>query len=148
MDTEVNDEPINILLIEDNHTDIRMIKEIFKEFKTKTNIYAITNGIEALEFLNKKENYHNKPLPNLIMLDLNIPLINGFKVLKEIKTDDKLKHIPVIVLTTSHNPNDLSKAYELQANCFMNKPICFDEYNTLLKHIEECWLKINSINKN
>ncbi|MGB9979358.1 response regulator [Methanobacterium sp.] len=142
MDTEVNDEPINILLIEDNHTDIRMIKEIFKEFKTKTKIYPVTNGVEALEFINKKENCHNNPSPDLILLDLNIPLIDGFKVLKEIKTDDKFKHIPVIVLTTSHNPEDLSKAYELQANYFMNKPICFDEYNTLLKHIEEYWLKI------
>ncbi|MEN6290947.1 MAG: response regulator [Methanobacterium sp.] len=142
MDIEPNDEAVNILLIEDNHTDIRMIKEIFKEFKTKTKIHSITNGIEALKYLNKKEKYQNKADPDLILLDLNIPLIDGFKVLKEIKSNDKLKKLPVIVLTTSHNPEDFLKACKLQADCFMNKPLCFDEYNIVLQHIEECWLKI------
>lgn len=140
MDIKANDEPVNILLIEDNNMDIRMIKEIFKEFKTKTKINSITNGIEALKYLNKKEKYQNEADPDLIILDLNIPLIDGFKVLKEIKTNVKLKDLPVIILTTSHNPEDFLKACKLQANCFMIKPLCFDEYNILLHHIEKYWL--------
>ena len=141
MDNTGEKEIFNVLLIEDNHADIRMIKEIFKELNTKIILNIAHNGVEALKFLNKKEKYQNMENPDLILLDLNIPLINGFKVLKEIKTDDKLKHIPVIVLTTSHNPEDFLKACKLQADCFMNKPLYFDEYNIVLQHIEECWLK-------
>lgn len=141
MDNAGEKEIFNVLLIEDNHADIRMIQEIFKEFNAKTILNITHDGVEALKFLNKKEKYQNMENPDLILLDLNIPLINGFKVLKEIKTNDKLKHIPVIVLTTSHNPEDFLKACELQADCFMNKPLYFDEYNIVLQHIEECWLK-------
>lgn len=141
MDNAGKKEIFNVLLIEDNHADIRMMQEVFKELNTKTILNITHNGVEALKFLNKKEKYQNMENPDLILLDLNIPLINGFKVLREIKTNDKLKHIPVIVLTTSHNPKDFLKACELQADCFMNKPLYFDEYNLVLQHIEECWLK-------
>jgi FOG: CheY-like receiver len=133
----------NVLLIEDNHADIRMIKEIFKEFNTEAMINVVTNGVEALKFLNKEHEYENSTSPNLILLDLNIPLINGFEVLEEIKTDNELKNIPVIVLTTSRAKKDFLKAQELQVDCFITKPLDYDEYKTILQHIEECWLKIN-----
>ena len=135
----------NILLIEDNLADRRLITEIFKELNTKTNFYITTDGVEALKFLNKKEKYQNKPVPNLILLDLNIPKIDGFEVLKEIKTNDKLKDIPVLILTTSTNQEDFLKAQKLQASCYINKPMCYEEYNILLQHVEACWLKIKSV---
>ena len=127
---------VKILLIEDNPADVRIIQELFKEFKMKTKLDTVSNGVEALNFLNKKEKYENKVNPDLILLDLNIPLIDGFEVLKEIKTNDKLKNIPVLVLTTSTNQKDFLKSYELQANCFMIKPLCYEEYNILLQRIE------------
>ena len=135
----------NILLIEDNLADSRMIQEIFKEFNPKTKIHTVDNGFEALKYLNKKEKYRNTSVPDLIFLDLNIPQINGFEVLKEIKANDKLKNVPVLILTTSTDQKDFLKAQKLQADCFINKPLDYDEYNTLLRHIDECWLKIKSV---
>ena len=137
----------NILLIEDNLADSRLITEIFKEFDTKTNFYIVTDGVNALKFLNKKEKYQNKPVPNLILLDLNIPKIDGFEVLKEIKTNDNLKNIPILILTTSNTKENFLKAQELQADCFITKPLYYEEYDTLLQHVEACWLKIKSTNK-
>lgn len=135
---------LNILLIEDNLADTRLIKEIFKERNTKTNIYTVSNGVEALKFLNKEEKYQNRANLNLILLDLNIPLIDGFEVLKEIKSNEKLNDIPVIILTTSHNQEEFLRAQKLQADCFITKPLYYTEYDTILRHIEECWLKIKS----
>jgi FOG: CheY-like receiver len=140
-----NKEHASVLLIEDNHADIRMIKEIFKEFNTKAMINVVTNGVEALKFLNKE--HENSTSPNLILLDLNIPLIDGFEVLKEIKGNNKLKNISLIILTTSHSKEDFLKAQELQVDCFINKPLCYDEYKIILQHIKECWLKINLFSK-
>jgi CheY-like chemotaxis protein len=145
MDNSEDKGIINILLIEDNPADTRIIKEIFKEFKTKTKLHIINNGIEALKFINKKEKYKNTPGPDLILLDLNLPQINGFEVLKEIKTNNKLKNITVIVLTTSTNQEDFLKAQKLQADCFITKPLHYDEYNILLQHVEECWLNVKSV---
>jgi CheY-like chemotaxis protein len=144
MDNLDNKLKLNVLLIEDNPADVRMIQEVMNEFKIKTKVYAVNNGVEALKFLNKKEKYENNPDIDLILLDLNIPLINGFEVLKEIRANDKLKDTLVFVLTISHNQEDFFKTYELQANCFMSKPLYFDEYEILLQHIEECWLNVKS----
>ena len=141
MDNLNNKGHVNVLLIEDNHADIRIIKEIFKEFNTKINMETVTNGVEALKFLNKEHKYENSINPNLILLDLNIPLMDGFEVLKEIKNNDKLKNMPIIILTTSHSKEDYLKAQKLQADCFITKPLNYDEYNSFLQHIMECWLK-------
>ena len=141
MDNADEKEIFNVLLIEDNHADIRMMQEIFKELNPKTNFYTVTNGVEALNFLNKKEKHQNTINPDLILLDLNIPLIDGFEILKEVKTNKTLKYIPVIILTTSRNQEDFLKAQKLQADCFITKPLYYSEYKNILKHIEECWLK-------
>ena len=130
----------NILLIEDNPADVRMIQELFKEFKTKTKLYTVNNGIDALKFLNKEERYENKSDIDLILLDLNIPIINGFEVLENIKNNHRLKDISIFVLTTSPNQEDFFKAYELDANCFMAKPSHLEDYHALLQHIEESWI--------
>lgn len=142
MDNLKNRGIVNVLLIEDNHADIRMIQEIFKDFNTKIGVNVITNGVEALKFLNKEEKYKNKVNTDLIFLDLNIPLIDGLEVLKKIKNNDKLKNIPVLILTTSRAKEYYLKAKELQADCFIIKPLYYDEYKTILQHIEECWLKV------
>lgn len=144
MDDPKAQETYNILLIEDNHADARMINEIFKEFNKKIKLYTINNGAEALKFLNKKEKNQNMLFLDLVLLDLNIPLINGFEILKEIKSSNKLKNIPVIILTTSTNKEDFLKARKLQADCFITKPLYYHDYNNVLKHIEECWLKAKS----
>ena len=145
MDDLKDKERVNVLLIEDNHADIRMVKELFKEFNRKTSITTVYNGVEALKFLSKKEKCHVDI--DLILLDLNIPLIDGFEVLKEIKNNNKLKNIPVLVLTTSSAKEDFLKAQELEADCFITKPLDYDEYNSFLQHIGECWLKIKSSSK-
>lgn len=147
MDNLNDKRKINILIIEDNLADSRMIQELLNEFNTKTKLYTVRNGVEALKFLNKKEKYQHEVDPDLILLDLNIPLIDGFEVLKEIRTNKILNHIPVLVLTTSNCENDFLKAQKLQADCFITKPLDYDEYNKLLKHVEECWLKVKSSNK-
>ena len=141
MDTEDNNETVKVLLIEDNHADVRIVQELFKDFKTKTELYAVNDGVEALEFLNKKGKYENKVYPDLILLDLNLPQMDGFEVLKEIKNNDDLKDIPVIVLTTSNTETDILKAHKFQVNCFITKPLAFDEYEIMLQNIEEFWLK-------
>ena len=140
MDNLYSKKIFNILLIEDNPADVRMIQEIFKEFETKTKLYTVNNGIDALKFLNKEEKYENKTDIDLILLDLNIPLVNGFEVLEHIKNNHRLNDISIFVLTTSPNQEDFFKAYELNANCFMAKPAHLEEYHALLLHIEESWI--------
>jgi FOG: CheY-like receiver len=142
MDNLKNIGTVNVLLIEDNYADIRMIQEIFRDFNTELGVNVVTNGVEALKFLNKEEEYKNKVDTDLIFLDLNIPLIDGFEVLKKIKNNNELKNIPVLILTTSRAEEDYLKAQELQADCFINKPLYYDEYKTILQHIGKCWLKI------
>ncbi len=132
---------VRILLVEDNQADVRIIKEILKDFKTKIQLYTVKDGIDALHFLNKKEKYENVPGPDLILLDLNLPRKNGRELLSDLKTDANLKNIPVIILTTSNTEKDIINAYELQANCFITKPIEFNEYKKVLRNIEELWLK-------
>ena len=144
MNNQNNKRPFDILLVEDNPPDVRMIQEIFNGFHTETKLYNVHNGVEALKFLNKKEKYQNEITPDLILLDLNIPLINGFKVLKEIKNNENLSKIPTIILTTSTYKNDFLKAQKLKADCFITKPLTYTKYHTLLKHIQDCWLKSKS----
>ena len=140
MDNLTNSGKVDVLLIEDNPADVRMIYEIFKEFDLEVGLHVIDNGIEALKFLNKEEKYENIVDPNLILLDLNLHLITGFEVLEKIKNNDNLKDIPVLVLTTSVNKEDFLKVQKLQGDCFIIKPLCYEEYSTILQHIGKCWL--------
>ena len=140
MDNPINKKVINVLLVEDNPPDVRMIREIFKEFNTKTKVYNVPNGVEALKFLNKTEKYQKEITPNLILLDLNIPLRDGFEVLEKIKNDENLRMIPTIILTTSTDKEDFLKAQELEADCYITKSIYLEEYSRMLQHIKDCWL--------
>lgn len=131
-----------ILLVEDNLADIRLTEQAFTESKIKTILYNVKDGVEAINFLRKSGKYTKVCRPDLILLDLNLPKKNGLEVLKDIKQDEDLKRIPVVVLTISANEEDLIKAYDLHANAFVNKPLEIREFYHLIKLIEEFWFKV------
>lgn len=131
-----------ILLVEDNLADIRLTEQAFTESKIKTILYNVKDGVEAINFLRKSGKYTKVCRPDLILLDLNLPKKNGLEVLKDIKQDEDLKRIPVVVLTISANEEDLIKAYDLHANAFVNKPLEIREFYHLVKSIEEFWFKV------
>lgn len=129
--------PIKMLLVEDNPADIRLIREVLKE--TDNSLFVVKDGVEALKFLNLEANYSNAPRPDIIILDLNLPRKDGREVLKEIKKNDNLKSIPVIVLTTSNSEDDIIKTYKDYANCYITKPVDFDQFLKVIESIESFW---------
>jgi len=134
--------PIEILLVEDNPGDVRLTLEALKEGKLLNHISVTNDGLEAMAFLHREGAYVNAPQPELILLDLNLPLKDGREVLAEIKEDDNLKHIPVVILTTSQAEQDILMTYKLHANCFITKPVQFDEFLKIIRLIEDFWLTV------
>lgn len=139
--------PAHILLVEDNEGDIVLTLDAFEESKIKTEISVTKNGQEALDFLFKKGGYLNAQKPDLILLDINIPLINGLEVLKQVKQDPILKKIPVIMLTTSSSPKDISLAYENHSNSYVKKPLHVEEFLEAILKIEQFWLQLSTLSK-
>ena len=137
-----NTEPIEILLVEDNPGDARLAAEALKENKVRNNLYHVKDGVEAMRFLRKQAEYADAPLPDLVLLDLNLPRKDGHEVLKEMKGDAKLRLIPVVVLTTSAAERDLIKSYNLHANAYVVKPMSLDQFVEVVQAIEEFWLSI------
>lgn len=135
-----NTRPVNVLLVEDNPGDVRLTQEAFKEAKISINLDVTMDGAEAIKFLRKEDEYADVVTPDLILLDLNLPKKDGREVLKEIKTDDLLKRIPVVVLTTSNAEQDIMKSYNLHVNCYINKPVDFEKFFDIIQKIEEFWL--------
>lgn len=136
-----------ILLVEDNEGDILLTMEAFEECKVKTEITIARNGKEALDFLFNKGEYTDAKKPDLILLDINIPIYNGHEVLKQIKADSELKKIPVIMLTTSSNQKDIDRAYENHCNSYVKKPLDIDEFLSAILKIEEFWLQLTTFSK-
>ena len=134
--------PIEILLVEDNPGDSRLAKEALKESKLKNNLYIAEDGVEAMNFLYKTGKYSKMPRPDLVILDLNLPKKDGREVLAEIKNDDNLKRIPVVILTISKAEEDILKTYNLHANCYVTKPLDLDQFMKVVKSIEDFWLTI------
>ncbi len=134
--------PIEILLVEDNPGDVRLTKEALKEGKVANQINVVMDGIEAMAFLRREGRYANAPTPDLILLDLNLPKKNGREVLAEIKMDSNLKHIPVVVLTTSQAEKDIIMTYNMHANCYITKPVDFDQFISVVKSIENFWFTV------
>jgi len=132
---------LNVLLVEDNEGDILLTREAFEESKVEIELDVVKNGKDALDFLHQTAGFSTTVRPDLILLDLNIPIYNGLEVLKEIKQDVDLKKIPVIILTTSSNPSDISKAYELHANSFVTKPIDMVAFLQTVESIQDFWLQ-------
>lgn len=137
----------HILLVEDNEGDILLTLDAFEESNFHTQVSVAKNGQEALDFLNKKGEFSNAKKPDLILLDINIPIFNGFEVLEEIKQDDSLKKIPVIMLTTSSNQKDIDRAYKNYCNIYVKKPLEMDDFMEAILKIEEFWLQLSVLSK-
>ena len=134
--------PVEILLVEDNPGDVRLTQEALKESKVTNNLSVAEDGVEALAFLKREGKYADAPRPDLLLLDLNLPKKDGRELLEEIKVDDNLKRIPVVVLTTSKAEEDIIRMYDQHANCYITKPIDFDQFIEVIKSIENFWLTI------
>ncbi len=134
--------PIEILLVEDNPADVRLTIETLKDEKICNNLHVVNDGEEALQFLRRQGKHSGAQRPDLILLDLNLPKIDGRQVLKEIKTDDKLKAIPVVVLTVSKAEEDVIKSYNLHANCYITKPVDLEQFSKVARAIQDFWLTI------
>ncbi len=141
----MKDKPVKILLVEDNFADARWIMEIFKEYQIPNEIHLAKDGAEAMGYLYKKGKYEDAPYPDLIILDLYLPRINGHEILKKIKNNKKLKTIPVVVLTASNSPEDPKIAYKNRANCYISKPADFKDLMKIIQYTGEFWLKIAKI---
>ncbi len=135
-----SNEPVQILLVEDSPSDAFLTTEALKESKKPIQIHIVEDGVQALEFLQRKGPYANAPRPDLILLDLNLPRKDGREVLAEVKTDPALSSIPIVILTSSGAEQDISKAYDLHANCYLLKPADFTTFKQMVKLLEDFWL--------
>lgn len=142
MDKLTTQPGIEILLVEDNPADVRLTREALKEAKVRNNLHVVEDGVEAMCFLRREGQFSGVPRPDLILLDLNLPKKDGREVLEEIKVDNALKMIPVVVLTTSHAEEDIVRSYNLHANCYVTKPVDLDQFIRIVKSIEDFWLTI------
>jgi len=133
--------PVEILLVEDNEGDVGLIEEVFEEAKIRNNIHVAEDGEEAILFLHGEGKFSGSPRPDIILLDLNLPKKDGREVLKEIKEDNNLKNIPVVILTTSNAEKDILRAYDLHANAYITKPLDFDQFIKVVGSIENFWLE-------
>ena len=134
--------PIEILLVEDEPGDVRLTVEALRSARVHNRIHTVEDGVEALDFLHRRPPYADAPRPDLILLDLNLPRKDGREVLAEIKADPALRTIPVVVLTTSRARDDVLRSYDLHANCFISKPMDFNEFSAVVKSIEDFWLTV------
>lgn len=135
-------EPIEILMAEDSPSDAQLAREALKNGKLNNRITVVPNGAEALDFLFKRGKYTDAPQPDLILLDINMPVRNGFEVLKEIKADEKLRRIPVVMLTTSEDEQDVLKSYDMQAACYITKPVNFERFQEIVKQLKSFWFTV------
>jgi chemotaxis family two-component system response regulator Rcp1 len=132
--------PIEVLLVEDSPGDVRLTKEVFREANMDIHLHVASDGLEAMAFLRHEGAYVDTPRPDLILLDLNLPKMDGREVLAQIKQDDELKTIPTVILTTSESQADIVNSYQLQANCYLSKPVQLEAFETLVKSINDFWL--------
>nr|MDZ8039354.1 response regulator [Nostoc sp. CreGUA01] len=134
--------PIEVLLVEDNPGDAQLTRIALEDSKISIHLNVVEDGVEAMAFLRKQEKYVEAAHPDIVLLDLNLPKKDGREVLAEIKADENLKRIPVVVLTTSQAEEDILKAYNLSANCYITKPVDFDQFVKIVKSIENFWFAI------
>jgi CheY-like chemotaxis protein len=139
---------VEILLVEDNPGDARLTTEALKEAKVRNSVYVVGDGEEALEFLRREGRYADAVRPDIVLLDLNLPKLSGQEVLAEIKADEDLRRIPVVILTTSAAEKDILATYNLHANCYITKPVDLDKFIEVVKQIEDFWLTIVRLPEN
>lgn len=142
MSNNTNSNLVDILLVEDNPGDIRLTQEALKEGKIRNNLYIAQDGVEAMDFLHQRGKFSNAPRPDIILLDLNLPRKDGRQVLDEIKQDERLKRIPVVILTTSDADEDIIRTYNNHSNCYITKPLDLDRFVRVVQSIEDFWLTI------
>ena len=140
--------PVEILLVEDNPGDVRLTREALREGKVRNNLSVAADGVEAIAYLRKEGEYADAVRPDLILLDLNLPRKDGREVLKEIKADPALRHIPVVVLTSSQAEEDIVRAYDLHANCYVTKPVDLEKFMVVVKSIDVFWLTVVTLPPN
>ena len=131
---------LEVLLVEDSPGDVRLTREAFRDAKTNINLHVATDGVAAMAFLRREGDHSQAPRPDFILLDLNLPKMDGREVLAHIKEDDNLKTIPTIILTTSEAEVDILKSYQLQANCYINKPVQLEAFDAIVKSVNSFWL--------
>lgn len=137
--------PVEVLLVEDDPGDVILTQEGLRASKLHINLYVVDNGEKALAFLHREPPYEDAPRPGLIILDLNLPRVNGMEVLKEIKTNETLQTIPTVILTTSRAEEDVVRSYKLGANCYVSKPLNLDEFVKVVSSIESFWFTVVEI---
>lgn len=142
MTVQTQAKPVDILLVEDNPGDVDLAREALEGSKINNELYVVGDGESALNFLYQSDGYADTPRPDLILLDLNLPKIDGRKVLADIKANEDLKRIPVVILTTSNAEEDVLKSYDLHANCYITKPIDMAQFVKVVRSIENFWFSI------
>ena len=142
MTPDINPKPIDILLVEDNPGDVRLTIEALKDGKVRNRLSVAADGVEAMAFLRQEGRHAGAPRPDLILLDLNLPKKDGREVLAEIKADERLRQIPVVVLTTSQADEDVLRSYQLHANAYVTKPVDFDRFINVVKQIDEFFISV------
>jgi len=135
-----NGTPVEVLLVEDSPGDVRLTQEAFRDANSSLRLHVASDGVEAMRFLKQEGDRADAPRPDLVLLDLNLPKMDGREVLAQIKNSAKLKSIPTVILTTSDAEADVAKSYQLQANCYLTKPVELDTFETLVKNINDFWL--------
>jgi|SRR5580658_317476 two-component system, chemotaxis family, response regulator Rcp1 len=138
--SEGKDRSIDVLLVEDSPGDVRLTQEAFREANVSVHLHVACDGVEAMAFLRREGAYADAPRPDLALLDLNMPRMDGRQVLAHIKEDSSLKTIPTVILTTSEAESDIVKSYQLQANCYLCKPVQWEAFENLVKSINDFWL--------
>jgi chemotaxis family two-component system response regulator Rcp1 len=134
--------PINILLVEDNPGDVELTEDALRRSKVATKVSVVADGEDAMDYLRQQSAYQEETMPDLVLLDLNLPRKDGMEVLREMKDDPNLRHIPVVVLTTSEAERDILASYELGANCFISKPVDLTEFRKVVESIDDFWFTI------
>ena len=142
MTTFNNYRPIEILLVEDNPGDVRLTQEAARETKIHNNMHVVTNGLDAMAFLHHEGRFSAVPRPDLILLDLNMPVMDGREVLRQVKSDEKTRRIPVVIITSSQAEEDILRAYDLQASCYVTKPVDLVQFIKVVKNVENFWLTV------
>ena len=133
---------IDVLLVEDDPADVVLVKEAFEFNKVHNTLHVVSDGEQALQFLRREGEHAQAPRPDLVLLDLNLPRKDGREVLAEIKADEGLRQVPVVILTSSEAEGDIARAYELHANCYVTKPVDLDQFITIVRSIEQFWFTI------
>jgi len=134
--------PVEVLLVEDDPGDVLMTQEAFKDYKIANNLTVVTNGEDAIAYLRRQGQYADAPVPDLVLLDLNLPRRDGREVLREVKTDSELRRIPIVVLTTSDAEEDVLASYDLHANAYVRKPVDFDQFVAAVRSVDDFFIRV------